>query len=622
MKRLPHWVLTDTFPAFYDSESLTATQQTARVYAAMQELIDSYNKFVDEINGHIDEHENALEKDICEFKTKIIHTMENYIQFLDTKMNLQDVEITKIAEDMKNTLPKIEELQQQIDQMVIEGDSSVEAAQARVDANGNVYTTLKERLDTQDTKVSILETVSTENKRGLSYWWIPEQQQPARTDEEDYFINAYTLTPDETIENYFEPLRTANPDYVTRESLGKDTSNTYDVYKYEFTPKNPTKTIVLSSGTHGSEITGVIVMIRFLHYLINEYEKYPLLSYIRENIKIVYVPFVNPWGTSQSPRTRYNVNGVDINRNFDYKWDEFVGGEAFSHDYKGTSAFSEKESQYIRDLLIEYSDAIAYLDLHNTGDPLYDYYVSYPENYPYKTYDKIVGYFAEKYDRSNLNVVELTTPSGFNYAYAAHGVPSSNPEWCDGSFGSKKYDSEEITRAVEFMTNVIIEHCREFERVVKPLMFEDYFTLTGTNISITDSTITKIEPFYKKFSAPSDGFVTYEGFVVVKADSTGTMATICPVIGQTGSTPSYDELVTSRFDVFETLAGDERAVIPFYAQMPVKKTDGVHNLTVGYGLTGKTDGNGSFNVMRYRARITFTPSNYENFKLTKITATD
>mgnify|MGYP003293753474 FL=1 len=80
MKRLPHWVLTDSFPAFYDSESLTATQQTARVYGAMQELIDSYNQFVDEINGHIDEHENSLEKDVCEFKSKIIHTMENYIQ--------------------------------------------------------------------------------------------------------------------------------------------------------------------------------------------------------------------------------------------------------------------------------------------------------------------------------------------------------------------------------------------------------------------------------------------------------------------------------------------------------------------------------------------------------------
>jgi hypothetical protein len=40
-----------------------------------------------------------------------------------------------------------ENVQEQLNQIVIEGDSSVEAAQARVDAEGNVYTTLKERLD-------------------------------------------------------------------------------------------------------------------------------------------------------------------------------------------------------------------------------------------------------------------------------------------------------------------------------------------------------------------------------------------------------------------------------------------------------------------------------------------
>lgn len=39
--------------------------------------------------------------------------------------------------------------QEQLNKIVIEGDSSVEAAQARVDKEGNSYTTLKERLDTE-----------------------------------------------------------------------------------------------------------------------------------------------------------------------------------------------------------------------------------------------------------------------------------------------------------------------------------------------------------------------------------------------------------------------------------------------------------------------------------------
>lgn len=41
----------------------------------------------------------------------------------------------------------------EFDQVVIEGDSSVEAAQARVDSSGNPHTTLKERLDTEYTEI-------------------------------------------------------------------------------------------------------------------------------------------------------------------------------------------------------------------------------------------------------------------------------------------------------------------------------------------------------------------------------------------------------------------------------------------------------------------------------------
>ncbi|MDR9793616.1 glycosyl hydrolase family 28-related protein [Aeribacillus pallidus] len=44
---------------------------------------------------------------------------------------------------------QVRNIQAQVDQLVVEGDSSVEAAQARVDVNGNAYTTLKERLDTE-----------------------------------------------------------------------------------------------------------------------------------------------------------------------------------------------------------------------------------------------------------------------------------------------------------------------------------------------------------------------------------------------------------------------------------------------------------------------------------------
>ncbi|PEY46694.1 hypothetical protein CN356_31525, partial [Bacillus cereus] len=50
---------------------------------------------------------------------------------------------------------KAQNVQDQLDQIVIEGDSSVEAAQARPDENGNSHSSLKDRLDTQFTNIAV-----------------------------------------------------------------------------------------------------------------------------------------------------------------------------------------------------------------------------------------------------------------------------------------------------------------------------------------------------------------------------------------------------------------------------------------------------------------------------------
>lgn len=51
--------------------------------------------------------------------------------------------------------------QTQIDSIVVEGDSSVEAAQARVDAEGRTYDTLKARLDASDEEKASKEDVES-----------------------------------------------------------------------------------------------------------------------------------------------------------------------------------------------------------------------------------------------------------------------------------------------------------------------------------------------------------------------------------------------------------------------------------------------------------------------------
>ena len=99
LKHLPHWVLTDPQPAFYDCESATAVQQTAKIYAKIQELITLYNEFTNQVNRYITEFEDGIIKDFNCFQNCIIKTMNDYIATIDMKIDLQD---NKIEESINN----------------------------------------------------------------------------------------------------------------------------------------------------------------------------------------------------------------------------------------------------------------------------------------------------------------------------------------------------------------------------------------------------------------------------------------------------------------------------------------------------------------------------------------
>lgn len=98
VKPLPHWCLTDLQPAFYDTESGSVIQLVARIYPKIEELVASYNSFVDEINRYVDEFESGMIADFDCFKNCIIKTMNEYIETIDTKINLQDTRIGEAIE--------------------------------------------------------------------------------------------------------------------------------------------------------------------------------------------------------------------------------------------------------------------------------------------------------------------------------------------------------------------------------------------------------------------------------------------------------------------------------------------------------------------------------------------
>lgn len=112
MIRLPRWVLNNRYPSAYDRESVTAIEMVAKLYGAMNELIDEYNAKMEEIDTH--------EQEMCEafscFRNGIIKLVNDYIKMLDAKVeDAEDYMKTNLAETVKVVVDELSaKLQEEI----------------------------------------------------------------------------------------------------------------------------------------------------------------------------------------------------------------------------------------------------------------------------------------------------------------------------------------------------------------------------------------------------------------------------------------------------------------------------------------------------------------------------
>ena len=168
----------------------------------------------------------------------------------------------------------------------------------------------------------------------------------------------------------YEELMTAHPKMVKKYKVISDdatfTNTVYTISTGEYNTagergdrdadiKKP-KYMILTC-IHGNEKKAAISTYRFIKDLL---EKKNVPSQFREGAVFHIMPVANPYGVNNS--TRYNEAGVDLNRNFDYKWSaESVGGRN-----PGNSPGSEKETQTIMNWLKANTDADLFIDFHNS----------------------------------------------------------------------------------------------------------------------------------------------------------------------------------------------------------------------------------------------------------------
>lgn len=179
----------------------------------------------------------------------------------------------------------------------------------------NINNSINERLDTIELYPNVL---------CKEIWDVPTQNSTRDGDiENDSPVPEGGWTDaEEALNIMYEPLRLTYPNYITREDMGLDSSGNYHIWKYIFTPEGGyEQTIILSSCLHGNEYTGYYSLWQFMKAICEVWTTEPHLNYMRNRVRIIVIPIINPWGFTFG--FRQNYNSVDLNRNSGYLWDKF-----------------------------------------------------------------------------------------------------------------------------------------------------------------------------------------------------------------------------------------------------------------------------------------------------------
>ncbi|KAM7357130.1 carboxypeptidase B1 [Cochliomyia hominivorax] len=203
------------------------------------------------------------------------------------------------------------------------------------------------------------------------------------------------------------------------------------------------KVILMDAGIHAREWIAPAGALYVIHQLV---ENFSANSHLLKDYDWVIVPLANPdgyeythtksrmWRKTRKPSSA-NCYGTDGNRNFDFHWGE-VGASSLScsDTFKGTSAFSEPETQVLRDLMHSLTGrAKMYLTLHSYGN-----YLLYPWGYTsalpatWKDFDDVAQAGAAAIEAatgtkytvgSSTNVLYAAAGGSDDYAFAMANIP-------------------------------------------------------------------------------------------------------------------------------------------------------------------------------------------------------
>tara|TARA_B100000614_G_scaffold84709_1_gene76174 strand:+ start:13272 stop:15581 length:2310 start_codon:yes stop_codon:yes gene_type:complete len=220
---------------------------------------------------------------------------------------------------------------------------------------------------------------------------------------------------------------------------------------------------VLYTGLHHSrEPMSYMNLFYYMNWLVENYDTDPIAKNILDQRELWFIPALNPDGLVYNQQISPNggalqrknrketcnggVDGVDLNRNYGYAWNcqgNFLGnqcessgssGDGCDETYRGTFAFSEPETQAMRNFVEEHDFPVAF-NYHS-----YSNLLLYPFGYTYNnpmnqddlnTFDQIGQELVSEngyYLGTGVDILYPVNGEACDWMYGSHGIFAYTPE--------------------------------------------------------------------------------------------------------------------------------------------------------------------------------------------------
>ena len=211
---------------------------------------------------------------------------------------------------------------------------------------------------------------------------------------------------------------------------------------------------VLYTGLHHArEPMSYMNLFYYMYWLCDNYGIDDKATNIINNRELWFIPAINPDGLvyneniapngggmqrkNMKPTCGSDPTGVDLNRNYDYMWgldDEGSSGNGCAETYRGTSGFSEPETQVVRDFVEEHDFPIAFNYHSYSNLMIYPFGYSYDNDVPEEDLETFIAYGEDmvQYNGYALGTgTELLYPvngEACDWMYGEHQIFAYTPE--------------------------------------------------------------------------------------------------------------------------------------------------------------------------------------------------